>query len=132
MLAQIAGSQPSASEIVSGFETLLDRLRARFELLLGINGVRALFRRALYLSKTEFPWLATTELRDQPHVALKGLEQSGEAIDSSEIYEGVVAVLANAVWLLVTFIGEDLALPLVRDAWPDVQWTGSRPKKDRA
>ena len=132
-LAQIAGSRPSAPEIVTGFETLLDRLRVRLQPILGINGVRALYRRALYLSKTEFPWFATTELQDQPRAALKRLAESGEGIDSSELYEGVVAVLAHAVWLLVTFIGEDLALPLVRDAWPDVQWAGrSGPKKDRA
>jgi hypothetical protein len=30
-------------------------------------------------------------------------------------------VLANVIWLLVTFIGEDIALGLVREVWPGVE-----------
>jgi hypothetical protein len=33
-------------------------------------------------------------------------------------------VLANIIWLLVTFIGEDIALDLVREVWPEIETAG--------
>ena len=69
-------------------------------------------------------------VKDASHVRFQDLVIRGSSINTvrlerardvepTQVQEGIGAVLANLIGLLDTFIGEDLALRLVREAWPD-------------
>lgn len=75
----------------------------------GSDGFNSLVRRALALASADDPALGQVSVK--ANGSLEGLEQvSGDA---------VLAIIAQFLGLLVTFVGEPLTLGLVRDAWPD-------------
>lgn len=120
----------SSPDVFQGFERAAERLRQRLLPILASVGVRALLARALFLAKSEHPWLQQIEWQDASGCALKQTE--GQAVDADVAREGLTTVLAYAVFLLITFIGEDLALPLVQVAWPEESVEScSRRKRDR-
>jgi hypothetical protein len=48
------------------------------------------------------------------------LRDSGKGAESGQAAEGFEAVLAILIALLVSFIGEDLTLHLLREVWPEL------------
>ena len=99
------------------FEALCGSLRGRLQPLFGAAAVQALFARALHLARVEFPWLSLVEPVKPDACSLAGLEDAAAQRDPAEVRDGVVAVLAHDLQLLITFIGEDLAVPLIEQAW---------------
>ena len=92
-----------------------EKLRGPLVRFSGINGFRSLLSRALALAGGEVRWLRGVHVRADGSLELpEDLAQ----IDQKEIEAGEVAVTANLLELLVTFIGEPLALSLIREAWP--------------
>ena len=83
--------------------------------LSGINGFRTLLSRALALAADEVHWLRAVRIR-----ADGSLENAPEMakLDKQEIHDGEVALAAELLGLLATFIGEPLTLSLVREVWP--------------
>jgi hypothetical protein len=108
---------PNHAQLVSSFDLLCDRLRARLHPLFGQAAITALFARALQVATTEFPWLADVAPKDGAGCSLEGLERVGGAIDRDALEEGLAAVLAHEMGLLSAFIGEDFVMPLVQAAW---------------
>jgi hypothetical protein len=54
------------------------------------------------------------------------------AQEASSVSEALALVLANVIWLLVTFIGEDIALGLVEEVWPSAEkLAASKKGKDK-
>jgi hypothetical protein len=97
------------------------RLHERLDPLIGAGGFRALLARALHLAAKEFPWLDAVRVEEHPACELKGLREAAKGLDAPSVGEGFALVLANVIWLLVTFIGEDIALGLVREVWPEME-----------
>ena len=88
---------------------VFERLRVALTRFAGSDGVASLVRRALALASADDSALQQVSMR--ANGSLEGLEQvSGNA---------VIAIVAQFLGLLTTFIGEPLTLRLVRDAWPD-------------
>lgn len=102
-------------------ERVCQRLQQRLNLLIGTAGLYALFARALNLAKAEYPWLDMVEMAQDPDCSLKGLREAAEQQDSDEASKGFAAITANIIWLLVTFIGEDIILGLMYETWPEVK-----------
>jgi hypothetical protein len=48
---------------------------------------------------------------------LEGLDGLDSHLDPQTMQEGLAAVLAHEITLLSTFIGDDLIMPLVQEAW---------------
>lgn len=119
VLRKEAGPAADAARLAHAFATLCDRLRHRLEPLVGVNGVRALFGRGLYLAKPDFPWLTSTQLITAPGCALQHVVEAAHDVDVLLIAEGLAAILGHDLSVLFQFIGEDLALPLVETAWPE-------------
>ena len=63
-------------------------------------------------------WLSA--VRVNADGSLEGLDELDAQIDPDEIFEGCVVLLVQLLELLVAFIGESLALQLVREVWPKV------------
>ena len=93
-----------------------EKLRPHLATLMGNVGFRALLSRALALANAEAPWLCAVQLKADG--SFEGLDELGAQVDPDEIFEGCVVLLAQLLRLLVAFIGEDLTLWLVREAWP--------------
>lgn len=93
-----------------------DNLRPHLATLMGNVGYHALFSRALTLTSAEIPWLRSMHVKADG--SFQGLDELEAKVDPDEIFEGCVVLLAQLLELLVAFIGEDLTLRLVHEAWP--------------
>ena len=89
-----------------------EKLRVSLTRLAGAEGFTALMRRSLVLAQADVPALKDAKLGADGCV--DGFELNGDAADAG------TALTAHFLWLLVTFVGEPIALRLVREAWPDV------------
>jgi hypothetical protein len=98
-----------------GFD-VCEKLRSQLATLMGNGGLRALLARALALASAEVSWLRGVRVKSDG--ALEGLEEIQMPLSLDELSEGKVALLAQLLGLLVAFIGENLTLRLVREAWP--------------
>lgn len=114
-----AAGQPSAPVTADGAERAVSKLREYLARLIGIGGFRALLARALQLTKAEVPSLRGVQA--EPDGALSGLPEWVLGRDPAEARAALVAVLANVLWLLAVFIGDDLVERLVREVWPQVR-----------
>ena len=108
---------PDRAQLVSSFDLLCERLRARLHPLFGPIAIAALFARAHHLATTDFPWLVDIVPRDGERCSIEGLERVSGEIARDAIHEGLAAVLAHDIELLSAFIGEDFVMPLVEAAW---------------
>ena len=97
------------------------KLFQRLNLLIGEGGFHAIVKRSLNLTTSEFPWVTDVKIEQHPACSFRGLHESIEGRDSAEASEGFAAITANIIWLLVTFMGEDLILSLVDDVWPGIR-----------
>ena len=93
-----------------------EKLRPHLATILGNLGFRALLSRALALANADVPWLRAVHVNADS--SFEGLDELDAQVDPDEIFEGCVVLLAQLLGLLVAFIGEDLTLRLVREAWP--------------
>ncbi len=106
------------------------RLYQRLNPLIGTGGLHALLIRALHLAGAEYPWLDAVKVEEHPGCSLKGLSEAAEGRGTAETSEGFSAMIANIIWLLVTFIGEDIILSLVYEAWPEIRTEAGIPGSD--
>jgi hypothetical protein len=95
-----------------------EKLRPQLATLMGNAGFRALLARALALASKEVAWLHGVTVNADG--SLEGLEELHGQLDPQEFYEGKVVLLARLLGLLEVFIGANLTLRLVREAWPNV------------
>lgn len=102
-------AQGATDDPVDAATRVFERLRVALTRFAGLDGFTSLVRRALALARANDPSLRQVSV--EANGALEGLEQiAGDA---------VLAIVAQFLGLLVTFIGEPLTLRLIRDAWPD-------------
>jgi hypothetical protein len=93
-----------------------EKLRPLLTTLLGNAGFSALFSRALVLAGSEVAWLGA--LRVGSGGSLEGFAEPQAHVSPNEAVRGAVALVAQLLGLLGTFIGEDLTLKFVREVWP--------------
>lgn len=93
-----------------------EKLRPHLAALMGNIGFKALLARALALAIAEVPWLRAVKVKADG--TYEGFEELETHVDAEEFSEGCVVLLSHLLGLLIVFIGEDLTLRLVRQAWP--------------
>jgi hypothetical protein len=96
-----------------------DKLRIQLRKIFGSGGFRPLLHRALVLAGAKTPWLC--KLRTTPDGALDGFAELPSDLDRSILAEGEIALIAELLGLLVTFVGPALTLSLVQDIWPALE-----------
>jgi len=126
LLRQVAGSEQSPEGLVEATERVFDRLYRHLGAVVGPAGYAALVARALHLTTRQFAFMGNVrgEARADDFV-MDGLRASVLGRDPAEARPSQVTLLANLIALLVTFVGEDLALRLIGQAWPET--TGKIP-----
>ena len=116
-LVDATGSaSPDRAHLASAFDVLYQRLRQQLRPLFGATAVNALFVRAVHVAAAEFPWLPEILPSDKDPCASDRIASVAEP-EAETVKEGLAAVLAHNIGLLNTFVGEDLVLPLVQQAW---------------
>ena len=117
MVCQAVRGKSSATNTPEAFQAL-EQLRPQLTALMGNGGFRALLARVLALARLEVPWLRGLQV--SPEGDLAGMEElRAQLLNRAEMFEGGVVLLARLLGLLVTFIGENLTVRLVREVWPE-------------
>ncbi len=101
---------------------IFEKLRPHLATLMGTTGFRGLISRALMLAKAETPSLCRLQVRADGTV--EGFDGTDVWADAEEMAVGNVVLVAQLLGLLVTFIGEHLALQMVREVWPRLSFDG--------
>src|SRR5215213_5960815 len=126
-----ASKSGNSDEPVKAIESCCQRLHGRLDRLIGAGGFRALLNRALYLAKKKYAWLEGVGIEDYPGCEFKDLREVVKGKQPATVNEACTLILANVIWLLVTFIGEDITIGLIQEAWTDVSTdiAASSPKR---
>lgn len=114
-------SKSTGTKSAPGFP-VCEKLRAPLSGLVGNTGFGALMSRALALATEEAPWLRGVHVKADG--SLERLTERGAQVDREKTLEGRIALLAQLLGLIGTFIGEDLTMQLLRDAWPTLDLNG--------
>jgi hypothetical protein len=124
VLRHEAGGRAEPAALAEAAERADARLRGRLASLIGQTGYTTLVARAVHLAQAEVPALervSVDALATGAEGGLRGVREFARASsDAGAAEAGLSAILAHVIGLLVTFIGEDLALRLIRDAWPEL------------
>ncbi len=95
-----------------------ERLRMPLTKLVGVAGFASLLSRALALASRQAPSLSG--LRVQADGSLAGFDDAQKLAATTDASAQAGEILmAELLGLLVTFIGQQLTLTLVREAWPE-------------
>lgn len=119
------------TELSEALQICCRRLHSQLGRLIGSGGFRALLERAVYLAKKEHSWLDTVTIAEYPGCELNGLVIATKGKNPETVKQAAILILANVIWLLVTFIGEDIALGLIREAWPNIAVSGEGQSETR-
>ncbi len=120
LLLHEAGNGRSARDLADAMARGCLALHGQLAPLVSGAGFDALFKRAVMLAAREFSFLAAIGPLTTPNCSLDGLRQAVEGREPREVADALVAILANFIWLLVIFLGENLGLRKVHEVWPDV------------
>jgi hypothetical protein len=105
--------------VLGAAERSLQMLCIRLAKLVTASGCELLLARAIHLAAVENPFLRSVRAGLVPGMCLEGLRESGPGATFEQMEAGVVAVSAQFIGLLDTFIGEGVTGRLIRDIWPD-------------
>jgi hypothetical protein len=119
VLAQHAGSAPGTEALVAAVRRAYDDLARVSAPLIGQVGVDALTGRALHLAQRAHPWLVHTREPEQWKGPFDQMVFCLERQDPAIATEAAGAVFGTLMGLLVSLIGEPLAVGLLRQAWPN-------------
>ncbi len=119
LLAHEAGARQRPEEMAAAIERIHHRLRECLAESIGLAGFNALFARSLQLARTTSPVSVQITVEEQAKVGLQGAREFAIAHDSLTVQAEFVAILAYFIGLLIRFIGEELTVRLVREAWPE-------------
>ena len=95
-----------------------EKLQTTLAAWMGRAGFQSLLWRALAVSTSDVPWLK--DVRATPDGCLEGLKKVSAGVQPDEIARAGVVVIAELIALMATFVGEELAFDLVREAWPQL------------
>ena len=90
-----------------------EKLRRQLGAPVGVDGFQALASRALALAKSESPRLSAVQLT--ANGGLRGLDEVESQLDTDEVGEAGVILIAQLLGLFLTFLGEATTLRLIED-----------------
>jgi hypothetical protein len=119
-------SDASGSEaVVAAAERVLQHLRTHLARWFGSEGFRALLLRAIDRTRRPFPALARPlpPFEEGEGVGVLGLDELFDNLKScstQETRDATVALIAAVIALLGRLVGEDVAVRLVLQSWPEL------------
>ena len=114
---ETAGAVPPTG--VANAVRACEKLRLPLSKLIGAAGFSSLVSRAATMARAEHPSLHGVRVRPDGTLA------ATDGADAIPAAEAGVVLVAHLLGLLVTFIGEPVALELVRGVWPEATLSGT-------
>lgn len=102
---------------VDGSIALWDKVATQIILLVGEAGFESLYARSVFLSKSQFPWLALSAVTSQPDHRFKSLAASLLAQPPALANEANRALLITFTDILASLVGESLTASILESAW---------------
>jgi hypothetical protein len=115
-IARAEASRGGDVEDSSIAQRITVRLHGELGKLIGPAGIDVLLARSVVLARRTHPILAGITAGSGGTLA--GLDA---AVQGPALHEGVMAIVSHFIELLVSLIGEDLAMGLVRAVWPGAE-----------
>lgn len=112
-------ADPSLEERLEGAERIVGALAARIQPLVGRDGFYMLLQRALKRAEASHPALGKVRADRDGEVHLEGLAEAGRGAGLEEATAAAEAIVAEVLALLARFIGADMTIRLVRQAFPE-------------
>ena len=127
LLAHEAAESQDQDSLIEAAERVSEELRAHLSKRIGQEGFRTILARSLVLTTAQFPHLSAVRVgADGTLIGLRGaISHAQEAQDKEAqgvTIEGAVALVAQLLALLISFIGEDLTLRLLSAVQPKFAW----------
>jgi hypothetical protein len=101
---------------------VLETLRPALATLMGKTGFRGLLSRSIAAASEEVRWLRAVHVKSDG--SLTGLRELHAQLAPAVFFEGRTVMLAQLLGSLVAFIGEELTMRLLREAWPNLSLKG--------
>ena len=108
---------------------ICEKLRPHWANLMGGIGFRTLLSRALVAAQGKVAWLRAMHVQADGMLAWSDKPEA--QVDAEEMAAGSVALLVELLGLLEGFIGEALAMRLMRDVWPNLPFNDSDSAKGK-
>ena len=127
LLAHEAAESQDQDSLIEAAERVSEELRVHLSKRIGQEGFRTILARSLALTTAQFPHLSAVRVgADGILIGLRGaISHAQEAQDKEAqgvTIEGAVALVAQLLALLISFIGEDLTLRLLSAVQPEFAW----------
>src|SRR6187402_299774 len=106
---------PEINGLNDAIQLTFDKLNGHLSIRLGSGGYYTLLQRAVKLATLDLPSLASIHVSHDG--VLEGFQDMADSLDASD---GCLAILSRLIELLDTFIGRNLTLRILHNAWPDV------------
>lgn len=123
IIAAEASGDGGLEGLAGAAESVCQKLCRRLEALVTTVGSRALLARALRMSSNAFPFLSQVRAGTTAGSCLDGLSGSLRDVDIATARDGIEALYASLIGLLITFIGEPVTFRLLSEVWPEVHLT---------
>jgi hypothetical protein len=115
---EAASATTSDQSRLVGFQGC-EKLRPALGKVIGLVGFRTLLSRALVIASRTTSRLRSLQVKDDG--SLSGLEEYRAKLESHTVAEDEVILLSQLLALLITFIGAEVTLRLLRDIWPEMK-----------
>ena len=122
LLGYEADAGEAGAEVAAAAFRVGKKFRNALAPILGSSGFRTLLMRALTLARSEAPELMAVHVRADG--SLEGSIKPGLQSGAGQVAEGEVILIGRLVGLLVDFIGEELVMSLMFEAWPKDAFRG--------
>ena len=124
--------QRGPGAIVPAAQAACAALYVRLTPLVTGSGSQGFLTRSLHLAQDQYPFLDGLRAGASPDTCLEGLDEALRDVGSDDAYQALVLVLAHMIGLLATFIGDDLAMRILGEAWPDLPLESDEVQKEEA
>jgi hypothetical protein len=111
------GDQQGNPEIAKAIEAAFERINNLLSNVVGRAGFQALLERSVAITKRELAGLQNVDVRSEPSISMNGLVPLMDRGTAAVATDISVAMLANLLSLLSSFISEDLTMRLLRRVW---------------
>ena len=120
VLRHEAEKTADAANVALAFQSVCRALHARLAPLISEHGFHVLLARAATLASRDFALPPDLKISADSDCALSGLAADNLHSISKELADGLSAIFAHFIWLLIEFIGANLGLGTICELWPEV------------
>lgn len=118
-----AGSGADAGQIADAFVSICQEIDSVLRPIVGQTGVAALYKRSVYVTGKNFPWLAQGGNTFNSPIEFEALKQLLAAQNAANAHAAGSALLQTLYDLLASMVGSSLTQRLLQSLWAGTEAT---------